>query len=142
MNIDHKSATSNTEEWRRYDEFLIADVIGSTAVAAPEPHTSPTTRADRLRAHLVPLHERLKAAIARFPAEALADGIHLTQIWPLVTGRQRDKPRAFEVADALRVLGWQRFRIYSDSTTPSGTYWFPPEVTQVAAKAALRSRKA
>ena len=140
MNTDSNNPPSNTEAWRRYDEFLITGAQSVAATPDPQPSAA-TPRADRLRANLVPLHVRLQSALARYPMEALADGLHLSQIWPLVTGRQRDKPRAFEVANALRALGWQRFRIYSDCTAPSGTFWFPAWVTQPDAKAALRCRK-
>lgn len=95
---------------------------------------------DLYLASLTPLHLRLAAALTRLPAEALVAGLHMEQLWPLITGRQRAKPRAFEVADALRKLGWQRIRLYSDKTAASGTFWFPPEVDPQDAKAALRSR--
>lgn len=64
----------------------------------------------------------------------------MDQVWPLVLGRQREKPRAFEVAAALRDLNWTRVRYYQDSA-PSKTLWFPPEISTETAKAAMKGKK-
>lgn len=101
---------------------------------------SVTPRRDNYLARLTPLPDRLRIALQKFPVEMTADGLHMSQIWPLVTGVQRSKPRAFEVASALRALGWSRVRFYSDSG-PSQTSWFPPEVDTAEAKAILKARK-
>lgn len=119
-----------------------------TALAAPQPaptdHPLPaplsaTPRRDNYLARLTPLPDRLRIALAKFPAEMTADGLHMSQIWPLVTGVQRSKPRAFEVAAALRAIGWTRVRFYSDSS-PSQTAWFPPEVSKEDAKQILKGK--
>ena len=100
---------------------------------------SATPRRDNYLARLTPLPDRLRIALAKFPPELLADGVHLSTIWPIVTGLQRSKPRAFEVAAALRVIGWTRVRFYSDSG-PSQTGWFPPEVSKEDAKQILKGK--
>lgn len=100
---------------------------------------SATPRRDNYLARLTPLPDRLRIALAKFPPELLADGVHLSTIWPTVTGLQRSKPRAFEVAAALRVIGWTRVRFYSDSS-PSQTAWFPPEVSKEDAKQILKGK--
>ncbi len=124
-------------ELAAYMQSLLDHEVSTEAPAAlPE-----TSRAAKALAYLTPLHERLRTALTKFPPEALAEGLHMSQIWPLVSGRQRSKPRAFEVADALRQLGWQRLRIYSDTTMPSGTWWFPAGVLSADAKTAMRRRK-
>ena len=130
--------TTPQDALRSYEATLLVD-YGHPAPALAAP--SGTPRLDRLRTQLTPLHERLRAALAKFPPDAIADGVHMDQLWPLCIGIQRQKPRAFEVANALRALGWTRVRIYSDGTQPSGTYWFPPEVTPQNAKAAAKGRK-
>ena len=124
-------------ELAAWEQAMLHGYLANAAPAA----APAATRADKARAYSVPLHERLKAALTKFPPEVLAEGLHMSQIWPLVSGRQRSKPRAFEVADALRQLGWQRLRLYSDSTMPSGTWWFPAGVLTGDAKAAMRRRK-
>jgi hypothetical protein len=108
---------------------------------APQSPSGPSSMADKARAYLVPLHERLRDALTKIPPDILAEGLRLEVIWPLVSGRQRTKPRAYEVADALRRLGWIRIRFYSDMTAPSGNYWFPPNVAQEDAKANLRRQR-
>lgn len=102
---------------------------------------SATPRRDNYLARLTPLPDRLRIALEKFPVEMLADGVHLSTIWPIVTGVQRSKPRAFEVAAALRVIGWTRVRFYSDGTAPSGSFWFPPQISEQDAKAILKARK-
>lgn len=108
--------------------------------AAPEPVTTAASRRAQYEARLTPLRERLSAALAKLPNEMLAEGVHISCLWPLVSGVQRSKPRAFEVAEALRKLGWQRIRVYSDGTSPSGSFWFPPEVDVAEAKAILKGK--
>ena len=129
--------THNKTPSQSYMEALVypADPVANPAPATP----SGTPRRDKYQARLVPLHERLRTALASFPADLIADGLHMDQVWPLALGRQKEKPRAFEVANALRQLGWQRVRYYRDSA-PSTTLWFPPEATQQAAKAAMKAR--
>lgn len=123
---------------QRYLETLAYQT--TTQDPAPPAPQSATPRRDKYLARLTPLPERLRDALAKFPPELLADGLHMDQIWPLVLGRQREKPRAFEVAAALRALNWQRVRYYQDSA-PSMTLWFPPTVDPADAKAAMKARK-
>lgn len=123
---------------RKYDALLAYEFHPATATSAAEP--SPASRRDQYLARLTPLHERLAAALSKFPPNALANGLHMDQVWPLVIGRQAEKPRAFEVAEALRRLGWTRVRFYSDSG-PSQTAWFPPDVNHHDAKAILKGRR-
>jgi hypothetical protein len=120
--------------------FDLSILEGYSTPMPPKPTAPTATPRDKWTASLTPLHERLGAKLATFPADVMAQGLRLSQIWPLVSGRQREKPRAFEVADALRQLGWQRYRVYSDKTAPSGTFWFPPTVTAQNARAAMKAR--
>lgn len=106
---------------------------------SPEPEST-APRRERYLARLTPLHERLRTALAKFPRDLIADGLHMDQIWPLALGRQCQKARAWEVGAALRQLGWQRVRYYSDSS-PSQTLWFPPDVSETDAKAAMKGKK-
>ncbi len=126
------------------DELLLARYAEPTAPATPTKTSTVASTNSAAReaylARLTPLHERLREALAKLPPDDLAQGMHLSTLWPMVRGVQRSKPRAYEVAAALRVLGWSRVRIYSDGTAPSGSFWFPPEVTQVEAKAAVRRK--
>lgn len=108
--------------------------------AAPDPVISSAGRRDQYIARLTPLKDRLRVALDKFPEELLEEGVHLSLLWPLVLGVQRSKPRAFEVAEALRELGWQRIRVYSDGTAPSGSFWFPPQVSKEDAKQILKGK--
>lgn len=127
-------------EIQRYFDSLAYTLTDPAPQPAPAPSATP--RRDRYAARLIPLHERLRVALAKFPREMVADGLHLDQVWGLVLGRQREKPRAFEVANALRTLGFQRVRLYSDGTSPSQSLWFPPDIDPADAKAAMKARKA
>jgi hypothetical protein len=129
--------THNKTPLQSYTDALVYDHFGETN--QPQPAISATPRRDQYLARLVPLHERLRTALASFPADLIADGLHMDQVWPLTLGRQSQKPRAFEVAAALRQLGWQRVRYYQDSA-PSTTLWFPPEVDAAEAKAILKAK--
>ena len=123
-----------------------AQAFNASLIFSNDPQPQPdgataTPRRDKYLARLTPLHDRLRVALAKFPPELIADGLHLTeQIWPLVLGVQREKPRAFEIAAALRQLNWTRVRYYQDSA-PSMTLWFPPEISPEDAKAAMKARK-
>lgn len=121
----------------------ITDYTASLANAHTVPNASPepsaTPRRDQYLARLTPLPERLAKELAKFPPDMLADGLHMNQLWPMVLGVQRSKPRAFEVAEALRALKWQRVRYYRDSA-PSLTLWFPPTINPTDAKNALKAR--
>jgi hypothetical protein len=116
-----------------------AQVLHGYALAASSalPERTP---ADKHRAATTPLRDRLAAALARIPAEAKSEGLRMATIWPMTSGRQRSKPQASAVADALRSLGWIRRRFYSDGTQPSGSYWFPPQTQPDGANAASKLR--
>lgn len=131
--------TDNKPALQSYLSSLAYPAPDATKQPLPAP-LSATPRRDNYLARLTPLPDRLRIALAKFPPELLADGVHLSTIWPIVTGLQRSKPRAFEVAAALRVIGWTRVRFYSDSS-PSQTAWFPPEVSKEDAKQILKARK-
>jgi hypothetical protein len=128
------------EEIRRYVAELAAPYVAPDRPPFPLAGTA-TPRRDKYLARLTPLADRLAVALAKFPRDVIADGLHMDQLWPLVLGRQREKPRAFEVAAALREIGWTRVRFYSDSG-PSQTAWFPPAVSKEDAKQVLKARKA
>ena len=132
-------STDNKPAYLAYLTALASAPTQQHNQAQPAP-LSATPRRDQYLARLTPLPDRLRIALAKFPPELTADGLHMSHIWPLVTGVQRSKPRAFEVAAALREIGWTRVRYYSDSG-PSQTAWFPPEVDTAEAKAILKARK-
>jgi hypothetical protein len=129
--------TTNEPRYLTMDELI--NPPAATTTSAP---AGPPSRVDRYEARLTPLHIRLQAALEKIPADIRSKGLHMSTIWPLCSGVQRIKPPAWKVGEALRLLGWQRHRIYSDGTEPSGTYWFPPGMPMTSAKAALRQRKA
>jgi len=133
-------STDNKPALQSYLSSLAYPAPDATKQPLPAP-LSATPRRDNYLARLTPLPDRLRIALAKFPLELLADGVPLSTIWPIVTGLQRSKPRAFEVAAALRVIGWTRVRFYSDGTAPSGSFWFPPQISEQDAKAILKARK-
>lgn len=132
-------STTQNDEMQAWTASLNAPYDPPTTQPQPAPLSSTPCR-DNYLARLTPLPERLRVALAKFPTDMTADGLHMSQMWPLVTGVQRSKPRAFEVAAALREIGWTRVRFYSDSG-PSQTAWFPPEIDVAEAKAILKARK-
>jgi len=122
-------------------QAYVAEMLANPAESSPPQAAATSERYDRFKARTTPLHERLRAKLADLPGETKAIGLHMSAIWPMCSGVQRSKPPAHEVGAALRKLGWQRIRIYSDTTAPSGTYWFPPESTRPCVKAARMRRK-
>ena len=133
MSTDNKSA---------YMTYLtaLASAPAPQPNAAPDPVISSAGRRDQYIARLTPLKDRLRVALEKFPRELLEEGVHMSQLWGLALGRQRSRARAFEVAQALRELGWQRIRVYSGGTAPSGSFWFPPQISEQDAKQILRGR--
>lgn len=109
------------------DQWSACVLAGRDDLPQPTPNSQPslTPRGDRMRERLEPLKDRLAVQLAKISPDIQQDGLRLAQVWPLVIGRQRSRPTAYAVADALRELGWVRRRFYSDST-PSTTLWFPP----------------
>jgi hypothetical protein len=122
----------------QYDNDLLA--VYQTNPESEQPQ-QPAYLRDRIAARMTPLEDRLRQKLTQFPAELAEQGLRMSQLWPLCSGVQRSKPRAFEVADALRALGWKRVRVYSDKTNPSSTLWLPPTSDLAEARQAFRRRK-
>ena len=127
----------------KINEEIVAQAMQMTAqinaqAAPPSPEPATMSRGAQRAERAKPLHERLRAALDKFPAEVLANGLHMNQINPLTLGAQRSKPRPFETAQALATLGWVKVRLYQ--TNASTTIWFPPNTPVAEGKRRIKER--
>lgn len=105
------------ETTRSYSEHLKAVKKCSDRVAN---ETSIAQWNDRL----TPLEERLAKLLATIPPEIKSQGLSLLAIRNLLAGKWRGKCHPGELGVALRKLGYQRQRNWSDGTQSFSALWF------------------
>ena len=76
------------------------------------------------RQRLTPLEERLAKLLATIPTEIKSQGLSLPAIQNLLAGKWRGKCHPGELGIALRKLGYQRRRNWSDGTQSFNAFWF------------------
>ena len=73
---------------------------------------------------LTPLEDRLAKLLASIPAEIKDQGISLPTIRNMLAGKWRGKCHPGELGIALRRLGYERRRNWSDGTQSFSALWF------------------
>lgn len=73
---------------------------------------------------LTPLEDRLAKLLASIPAEIKDQGISLPTIRNMLAGKWRVKCHPGELGIALRRLGYERRRNWSNVTQSFGALWF------------------
>lgn len=73
---------------------------------------------------LTPLEERLAKLLATIPSEIKSQGLSLLAIRNLLAGKWRGKCHPGELGVALRKLGYQRRRNWSNGTQSFSALWF------------------
>ena len=73
---------------------------------------------------LTPLEERLAKLLATIPPEIKNQGLSLPAIRTMLAGKWRGKCHPGELGAALRRLGFQRRRNWSDGTQSFSALWF------------------
>ena len=76
------------------------------------------------RERLTPLEERLAKLLANIPTEIKSQGLSLPAIRNLLAGKWRGRCHPGELGVALRKLGYQRRRKWSDGTQSFSAFWF------------------
>ena len=100
-----------TEIAARLQEF-VNEQLRTTAVGTATPH-------------LAPLQERLKRVLDQVPHSIQQEGLSLLQLQTYLRGRKGGLPHIGELGGAMRRLGWQRRRAWSDETTSFSSRWYP-----------------
>ena len=76
---------------------------------------------------LVPLHTRLQRLLDTIPDSAQRQGLSLLDLQACLRGRKGGLPHIGEMGAAMRKLGWQRHRAWSDENSAFSSRWYPPE---------------
>ncbi len=103
-----------------YLEYVKSHVSASQALAA-EQQAAETAK---WRERLTPLEERLAKLLATIPPEIKSQGLSLPAIRTMLAGKWRGKCHPGELGVALRRLGYERRRNWSDGTKSFSALWF------------------
>ena len=76
---------------------------------------------------LPPLHIRLQKLLDNIPLSAQHQGLSLLDLQACLRGRKGGLPHIGELAAAIRRLGWQRRRKWSDGDTAFSSKWYPKD---------------
>lgn len=82
-------------------------------------------------APLAPLHVRLKNLLNDIPPSVQNNGLSLLALQARLRGRKGGLPHIGELGAAMRRLGWQRRREWSDEESAFASKWFPAEEAQM-----------
>lgn len=80
---------------------------------------------DKITSQLAPLHTRLQKLLDTIPTNEKCQGVSLLDLQTRLRGRKGGLPHVGELGAALRGLGWQRRRAWSDETTSFSSKWYP-----------------
>ena len=72
------------------------------------------------------LHTRLQKLLDSIPESKQREGVSLLDLQACLRGRKGGLPHIGELGAAMRRLGWQRRRAWSDADTAFSSRWFPP----------------
>lgn len=77
------------------------------------------------RERMTPLETRVSKLLSTIPAEIQHQGISLSSLRGMLAGKWRGKCHPGELGQALRKLGYQRRRNWSNATSSFSALWFP-----------------
>ena len=83
---------------------------------------------DDTSASLTPLYARLKRLLDTIPSTAQREGLSLLDLQYCLRGRKGGLPHIGELGAAMRRLGWQRRRAWSNEKTAFSSKWYPAEL--------------
>ena len=104
------------------DDFTTGIRARLQELSAQQPMQS--TKEDAL-APLAPLHTRLQKLLDQIPDSAQRQGLSLQDLQTRLRGRKGGMPHIGELGAAMRRLGWQRRRIWSDQDEAFSSKWYP-----------------
>lgn len=76
---------------------------------------------------LTPLHTRLQKLLETIPLREQRQGLSLLNLQARLRGRKGGLPHIGELGAAMRFLGWQRHRRWSDHDAAFAAKWYPKE---------------
>lgn len=76
---------------------------------------------------IAPLHTRLQKLLDTIPDSVQRQGLSLLDLQACLRGRKGGLPHIGEMGAAMRKLGWQRHRAWSDENTAFSSRWHPPK---------------
>ena len=79
-------------------------------------------------ASLTPLHKRLQRLLDTIPISAQREGLSLLDLQSCLRGRKGGLPHIGELGAAMRRLGWQRRRAWSNEKSAFSSKWYPAEL--------------
>ena len=88
----------------------------------------PQTSQDNDTASLLPLHMRLQRLPDTIPSSAQHKGLSLLDLQSCLRGRKGGLPHIGELGAAMRRLGWQRQRAWSNEKSAFSSKWYPAEL--------------
>lgn len=88
---------------------------------------SAAAKYEKCSSMLPPLHIRLQKLLDEIPAPAQQKGLSLMDLQICLRGRKGRAPHIGELGTAMRRLGWQRRRQWSNETTSFSAKWHPKE---------------
>lgn len=103
-----------------YLEHVKSQVAASKAIVAEQQAVDTV----KWRERLTPLEDRLAKLLATIPAEIKSQGLSLPAIRNMLAGKWRGKCHPGELGIALRRLGYERRRNWSDGTQSFSALWF------------------
>ena len=74
---------------------------------------------------LTPLEDRLSKLLSAIPFEIKSQGVSLHSLRNMLAGKWRGRCHPGELGIALRKLGYQRRRSWSDGTQSFSALWYP-----------------
>jgi hypothetical protein len=78
-------------------------------------------------ASLAPLHRRLQKLLETLPLSDQRQGLSLLDLQVRLRGRKGGLPHIGELGAAIRRLGWQRRRRWSDHDAAFAAKWYPKD---------------
>ena len=78
-------------------------------------------------ASLTPLHKRLQRLLDTIPSSEQRKGLSLLDLQSCLRGRKGGLPHIGELGAAMRRLGWQRRRAWSNEDTAFSSKWYPAD---------------
>lgn len=112
---------------RTYIESVHAQCETQISVKLAEREKQKTQAAAEWSERLTPLEERLAKLLETIPPEIKNQGLSLLGIRNMLAGKWRGKCHPGELGIALRRLGYQRRRNWSDGTQSFCALWFLKE---------------
>ena len=107
-----------------YLEHVKSHVTACEASAAEQQAAETSKWLERL----TPLEDRLAKLLANIPAEIKSQGLSLPALRAMLAGKWRGKCHPGELGIALRRLGYERRRNWSDGIQSFCALWYQSEV--------------